>query len=80
MSKTDGIYRLRARTWEMNPDVSVDFLDRERQRDPDLFAQEYEAEFIAGGGAFLDPSAVTSALGIPDHEHRRRLLALDPAF
>ncbi len=80
MSKSDSIYRLSAATWEMNPSVSRSFLDRERLRDPDLFAQEYAAEFVAGGGAFLSLEAIQGAVGIPQHAHGRRVLALDPAF
>ena len=74
------LYRLHGPTWEMNPGVPTDFLDRERERDPDLFAQEFAADFLAGGGSFLDPAALRAAVGIPDHEHVTRVLALDPAF
>jgi hypothetical protein len=80
MSNSDGIYRLKAPTWKMNPRVSRGFLDRERKRDPELFAQEYGAEFVAGGGAFLSLQAIQGAIGIPQHTHGRRVLALDPAF
>ncbi len=80
MSKSDGIYRLQAPTWKMNPLVSRAFLERERRRDPELFAQEYEADFVAGGGAFLSSQAIQGAIGIPQHAHGRRVLALDPAF
>ena len=80
MSKSDGIYRLQASTQKMNPLVSRAFLERERRRDPELFAQEYEADFVAGGGAFLSSQAIQGAIGIPQHAHGRRVLALDPAF
>ena len=80
MSKSEDIYRLRAPTWKMNPRVSRTFLERERRRDPELFAQEYAAEFVAGGGTFLSYRAIQGAIGIPKHAHGRRVLALDPAF
>jgi hypothetical protein len=74
------VYRLQAPTWELNPAVPRSFLGRERQRDPEGFAQEYEASFVAGGGSFLNPSALAAAAGIAEHAHGVRVLALDPAF
>jgi hypothetical protein len=83
-------YRLQAPTWEMNPRIDQAFLEAERRRDPDLFAQEYGAAFIAGGGAFLPEGAVRAAVaaagagagaaGADGHRHGYRVLALDPAF
>lgn len=86
-------YRLQAPTWEMNPRIDLAFLEGERRRDPELFAQEYAAEFVAGDGAFLPADAVRAAVldrdrdpdlgqGIPSHPrcHAYRVLALDPAF
>jgi len=40
-------YVLHCPTWELNPDIDRAFLEREREADPDSFAQEYEASFTA---------------------------------
>jgi hypothetical protein len=51
----------RASTMEMRPGFEAVALDLERQRDPDGFRAEYLAEFVAAGGAFLDPGRVAAA-------------------
>jgi hypothetical protein len=73
-------YRLQATTAAMNPRIDGAFLERERARDPELFAQEYQAEWLAGGAAFLAPAALQAAVGLPSHRHGMRVVALDPAF
>ena len=78
--REDG-YALHLPTWEMNPVISKAFLEREQDRDPELFAQEYEASFTAIGGAFISGTSLSVATRpIPEHAHGRRVLAIDPAF
>ena len=48
-------------TAEMNPSIPSDFLDDQRRRDPELFAREFQAEFIAGAGIYLDPDQIVAA-------------------
>lgn len=49
----DGWAHLRVRSDQV-PTISADFLERERREmAPDLFAQEYEAEFATGTGALF---------------------------
>ena len=49
----DGWAFLKVRSAEV-PTISPDFLERERREmAPDLYAQEYEAEFALGGGRSL---------------------------
>ena len=74
------IFKMQASTAEMNPSVPAELLQRESERDPELFKQEYLALFTAGGGAFLSPDALRACVGIPEHTHGRRVLGLDPAF
>ena len=74
-------YALRAPTAAMNPLISADFLDREREANPELYGQEFEAEFTVGGGSFIDGALLTRATGDLEHEGAHvRTLALDPAF
>ena len=74
-------YALHCPSWELNPEIDRLFLERERESDPELFAQEYEASFTAIGGAFIDSIKLEQATQpFPDHIHGIRVLALDPAF
>ena len=77
----DNGYALHAPTWAMNPQIDRAFLEREREADPDLYAQEYEASFTAIGGSFIPSIKLDEATQpLPDHDHGIRVLALDPAF
>ena len=79
-ARKDG-YALHAPTWELNPEIDRAFLERERDSDPELFAQEYEASFTAIGGSFIDSIKLEEATKpFPEHHHGLRVLALDPAF
>ncbi len=79
-TRNDG-YALHCPTWELNPDIDRSFLERERERDPELFAQEYEASFTAIGGSFIPSIKLEEATRpFPEHIHGTRVLALDPAF
>jgi Terminase large subunit, T4likevirus-type, N-terminal len=74
----------RATTLEMNPTISEGFLAQEERRDPDVFRGEYLAEFIGGGGAFLDPEDLAAAVAdraelLPEHADGW-VAGLDPAF
>lgn len=74
----------RAATAEMNPTISRALLAREQARDPDGFRSEYEAEFVGGGMAYLDPDRIAEAVAdraelLPD-QARGWVAGLDPAF
>jgi hypothetical protein len=78
--RDDG-YALHCPSWELNPEIGRAFLERERESDPELFAQEYEASFTAIGGSFIDSIKLEEATKpFPEHHHGTRVLALDPAF
>jgi hypothetical protein len=70
---------------EMNPTLDAEFLARERARDPEGFASEYEATFQGGGLSFLDPATVDAAVRPGATElfptaGRDWIAGLDPAF
>jgi phage terminase large subunit-like protein len=69
-------------TRAVNPTVDAAFLEREERRDPDGFAQEYGAQFLAGGAAYLDLERATIAdraeLRPDDVTHC--VAGLDPSF
>ena len=52
-----------AGTLAMRPDLATAALELERARDPEAFRAEYEAEFVAAGGAFMDAGRVAEAVG-----------------
>ena len=75
----------RATTADVNPQVDDAFLERERQRDPDSFRAEYEAEFLASGAQFIAWDAIQAAIDegrreLPPAAVKRPVCALDPAF
>ncbi|OAI56161.1 hypothetical protein AYO48_00025 [Gaiella sp. SCGC AG-212-M14] len=47
---------------EMNPRLDAALLSRELARDPENFKSEYLAEFLAGGGSFLDAERIAAAV------------------
>jgi hypothetical protein len=51
-----------ATTEQCNPEITSAFLALERARDPDSFAYEYEAQFLGGGGAYLNEDVIGSAV------------------
>jgi hypothetical protein len=51
-----------ASTHEMRPALASVALELERRRDPEGFRAEYLAEFVAAGGAFLDPARLEAAV------------------
>jgi len=78
--RDDG-FALNCASWDLNPQIDRAFLERERDRDPELFEQEYQASFTAIGGSFIDSSKLTEATRpFPDHVHANRVLAIDPAY
>lgn len=77
--REDG-YALQAPTWEMHPDITAESLANEKANDPVLYEQEYATSFLAGGDEFIPLHMLLKATGIPEHEHGRRTLAIDPAF
>jgi len=77
----DDAFSLNCASWDLNPMIDRAFLERERDRDPELFSQEYEASFTAIGGSFIDSGKLTEATRpFPDYVPATRVLALDPAF
>lgn len=69
---------------EVNPTLDPSFLSREHARDPEGFRSEYLAEFVGGGGAFLDPERIAAAVAdraeIPPEHGTMWVAGLDPAF
>jgi hypothetical protein len=73
-------------SWVMNPTLSLDFLEQEKARDPELFAIEYGANFSQSLSSFISSNLVESAINhdrgvlppIPKFRNRY-FLALDPA-
>jgi Terminase large subunit, T4likevirus-type, N-terminal len=49
-------------TEQANPSIAAAFLALEQARDPDSFAYEYEAQFLGGGGAYLNQDVIDSAV------------------
>lgn len=79
-----GAAAAHATTAEANPTVDAAFLAAERDRDPTMFATEYEAQFV-GGGAFLSAEQVERAVDESRFELRgddvvAPMAALDVAF
>lgn len=80
------IQTVQAATWQVNPNVSKDFLEQEKARDPELFRVEYGAEFSQSLSSFLDPALVDAAVNCdrtslrPIQRYRGQyVLSLDPA-
>src|SRR5207244_3004488 len=61
-----------ASTRTMNPTVSAEFLDKQRQLDPDAYSVEYGAEWGAGVAAYLSPEAIDACVvkGLREHAPR----------
>tara|TARA_E500000178_G_C16981367_1_gene735969 strand:+ start:229 stop:1593 length:1365 start_codon:yes stop_codon:yes gene_type:complete len=73
-------------TWEMNPTISREFLDMERERDPEKFKVEYGAQFAANLSALIASDVVDACVDEkrhtlpPNSSHQGNyVLALDPA-
>jgi hypothetical protein len=79
-----GAVAFSASTLEMNPGMTAEFLEAQRAAlGPDGFAREYEARFVAGGGAFFDPDDLRDVTGrrreaLPQ-DGRDWVCALDPS-
>jgi Terminase large subunit, T4likevirus-type, N-terminal len=74
-----------ATTEQVNPTIGQSFLEQERARDPDGFASEYLAEFLAGGLAFIERERLLEVVDedrreLPPDEVRACVLGLDPSF
>jgi hypothetical protein len=72
-------------TWDVNPRIRREDLEEERRLlGADMFAQEYEASFLSGAGAFLDPDAIEQCVreggDAPRELGTEWLVANDPAF
>jgi hypothetical protein len=62
-------------TWEMNPNISQEFLDTERARDPEKFKVEYGAQFSANLSALVASDVIDACV-----DERRKTLPPDPRF
>ena len=69
----------------MNPSISGEWLEQRRREDPDMYAREFQAEFVDGISAYLSAADVMAC--VRDHPAIRRPEAdcsyfgtLDPAF
>ncbi len=71
-----------ATTTEANPTIDPAVLERERDRDVDVFRSEYLAEFVAGGDAYIDMERVEVADRGPLEPDQATdwIAGLDPAF
>lgn len=80
---TDAVSQ-HATTAEANPTIEPGFLEQERARDPEGFKAEYEASFVSGGAAFLEPDRVEQAVAdrdaFPAELGHSWVAGLDPAF
>ena len=67
---------------EGNPDLSEEYLEQERLRDPDAFRSEYLAEFVSGGTSFIDVDRllVEDRGELAPDACDEWLCGLDPAF
>ncbi len=62
-------------TWEMNPNISQEFLDTERQRDPEKFKVEYGAQFASNLSALVNSDVIDACI-----DDRRAALPPRPEF
>jgi hypothetical protein len=75
---------VQAGTLEVRPGFASAALDLEQRRDPEGFRAEYGAEFVAAGGAFLDPIRIEASVARKHELHRGEIIepvaAADLAF
>jgi len=53
-----GTHYRRLTTTEMNPRIDAAWLEKQRRKDPDMFAREYLAEWVDGVSSYLDAGDV----------------------
>jgi hypothetical protein len=79
-----GMAGFRYSTEDMNPTIDKAWLESQRLKNPDVFACEYEAEFLDAAAAFLPADAVRACVVRSEHTPYQQgmsyVLALDPAF
>ena len=70
-------------TAAMNPRIPAEWLEERRREDPDLYAREFEAEFVDGTGSWLSSGDVVRACRregiLPPGDGPRYVAAIDPA-
>jgi hypothetical protein len=76
---------VQAPTWEVNPTIPQEWLDRQRAKDPDLYRVEYGAEFTAAIAGYLDGAAVWACVSVGVRERapvegQRYSFGIDPAY
>ena len=82
--RRDRVFAWKLASPEMNPSLPKEFLDSERERDPEAFAREFGAEFLEAASALLPAEAVEAAVvkgqveRMPSSEGH--VFALDAAF
>ena len=80
----EGAVAFQASTQQMNPRVSVDFLEAERVLLGQDFAREYEATFVAGAASFLSMDELRDVTGkftqLGPDDVTGCVVGLDPAF
>ncbi len=74
-----------ATTAQMNPTITKEFLEQERERDPDGYESEYEAKFLAGGVGFIERERLLEVVDedraeLPANEVTNAVLGFDPSF
>ena len=75
---------VQAGTMAMRPGFATAALELERRRDPDGYRAEYEAQFVAAGGAYLDAARMQEAVSrrgeLPASQVVSPVAAVDLAF
>jgi hypothetical protein len=74
-----------ATTAQVNPTITEEFLEQERERDPDGFESEYLARFLSGGLAFIERDRLLEVVDedraeLPPTEIKSAVLGFDPSF
>lgn len=77
-----GAVAARHSTAEVNPTIPAAMLEAERARDPESFAEEFEAAFLGSGAAFFDFDRFSTVARDPaePEEGTAWVAGLDPAF
>ncbi len=80
----DGAAAHHATSAEINPELDADVLRTEFERDPEGYAGEYEAKFLASGGSFIAADRIAECVADRGELHRLDgdgwLAGLDPGF
>jgi len=84
-AQLEGVLVFQAASWELNPSIRPEFLERERARDAEYFRREYGGEFIGTIRAFIPAESIEACvergrLSLPPVEGVQYVAALDQAY